>query len=152
VPAREIKSTGRIRGAQNTDIISIEALLHDLSLPTDGVRDHLTNFLVLEIDGSIIGAVGLEIYGKNALLRSLAISRGFQGMGFGKKLYQAIIERAKNHHIQKIYLLTESAENYFAKRGFEKISRDKVQTQVKNSVEFTTACPESAICMKLNLT
>jgi amino-acid N-acetyltransferase len=96
--------------------------------------------------------VGLEIYGNNALLRSLAISKEYQCLGYGSLLYQTIIEHAKTYCIKNIYLLTESAEKFFARRGFKKISRKKVETEVKNSLEFTTTCPKSATCMKLKLT
>ena len=97
------------------------------------------------------GTVGLEIYKDKALLRSLAVAGAHQGQGFGQKLYFAIIEKAREHGIREIYLLTETAEDFFSQQGFEMISRDLVDAAVKESVEFQSVCPETASCMQLRL-
>ncbi len=97
------------------------------------------------------GTVGLEIYNDKALLRSLAVAGAHQGQGFGQKLYFAIIEKAREHGIREIYLLTETAEKFFANQGFEKISRDSADVKVKESIEFRSACPETASCMLMKL-
>jgi amino-acid N-acetyltransferase len=44
--------------------------------------------------------------------------------------------------------LTTTAERYFPKFGFERIERNDVPASVQASVEFTSACPSSAIVMR----
>jgi amino-acid N-acetyltransferase len=140
-----------IRSAQAEDRLAISTLLESVKLPTAGVSDHLPNFLILEDGGKIVGCVGLEVYGSKALLRSLAIAKEWQRKGLGGALYEAAVERARRRGLDEIYLLTETAEKFFAARGFESISRAQVVDSVKNSVEFRSACPQSAICMSLKL-
>lgn len=141
----------KIRKAEVHDYPAIRELLLQAQLPLDGVKEHLNNFLVLAIDGELCGTVGLEIYGDRALLRSLAVRQGLRGKGFGIQLYQGIIERARDRRLSEIYLLTETAEKFFARQGFEKISREAVDKRVKTSLEFQTACPASAACMRMRL-
>ena len=141
----------KIYSANAKDFLLIQSLLESAKLPLDGVKDHLRNFLLLKKEDKIIGTVGLEVYGGKALLRSLAVTRGFRGSGYGKRLYQAIIAKARGQQISEIYLLTETAEKFFAKQGFEKIPRDSADVKVKESIEFRSACPETASCMRLKL-
>jgi amino-acid N-acetyltransferase len=50
-----------------------------------------------------------------------------------------------------MYLLTTTAERYFPKFGFERIERRDVPETVQASVEFTSACPASAVVMRKSL-
>ncbi len=148
-----LKNTQNIKilEARKEDLPAIKALLESVNLPLQGVEDHFDNFILLKTENVLRGTVGLEIYKDKALLRSLAVAGAHQGQGFGQKLYFAIIEKAREHGIREIYLLTETAEKFFAKQGFEKISRNSVDTEVKESIEFRCACPGTASCMRLKL-
>ncbi len=141
----------KILEAREEDLPAIKALLESVNLPLQGVEDHWDNFILLKKENVLRGTVGLEIYNDKALLRSLAVAGAHQGQGFGQKLYFTIIEKAREHGIREIYLLTETAEKFFAKQGFEKISRDSADVKVKESIEFRSACPETASCMRLKL-
>src|SRR6266567_3236122 len=46
-----------------------------------------------------------------------------------------------------VYLLTETAGQFFPKFGFTAITRAQVESAVLESPEFTTACPKSAMVM-----
>ena len=139
----------KIYSANAKDYRLIQSLLESSYLPLDGVKEHLSNFLVLKKENKVIGTVGLEVYGNKALLRSLVVAKFFHGKGYGKRLYHAILEKARAKKISEIYLLTETAESFFTKQGFEMISRNSVAPEVKKSVEFGSACPETASCMFL---
>ncbi len=141
-----------IRHADHSDYPSIHSLLLSMGLPTEGVRGNLQNFMVLVKNDRIIGTVGLEIYGENALLRSLGVDDAHQGLGYGTLLYQAILQKAIGQNIQNLYLLTETAENFFTTLGFKKIARDTADHEIKLSTEFVKVCPKSATCMMLSLT
>jgi amino-acid N-acetyltransferase len=139
------------RNAAPADLSAIENLLQSAKLPLAGVREHLRNFIVLQNGEKLIGVVGLEVYGDKALLRSLAVAKEYQREGHGRFLYQAILEKARQQKIAELYLLTETAETFFAKQGFALIARESVDHKVKASIEFQSACPESAACMRLQL-
>lgn len=53
--------------------------------------------------------------------------------------------------MRAVYLLTETAAEFFARLGFRPIRRAEAEPAVGASVEFTTACPASATCMRLSL-
>jgi len=138
-----------IRLATFKDYKSITSLLQSVSLPTQGVKKHLSNFVVLLDGETLIGTGGMEIYGDKALLRSLAVHPDYQNKGFGQRLYKRILENARKLNINELYLLTETAERFFAKMGFEKISREEADERVKVSEEFLSICPSTAACMRL---
>lgn len=140
-----------IRNAHPGDLGSIVGILEELRLPTEGVRDHLDGFLILDDDGEVAGTVGLEVYGDHALLRSLGVASGRQGCGRGGALCDAVLARARALGVTEVVLLTETASGFFARRGFESVPREQVDEAVRQSVEFRKACPASATCMRLRL-
>lgn len=133
----------------NTDNLStIQLMLDSCGLPSnDLTKGHLEHFYILEKDGKAFGSVGLEIYGKHGLLRSLAIMEHVRGKGFGKLLVKQIEQYAKEQNIDDIYLLTTTAENFFARLGYSTISRKDIPSAVKKSEEFSSICPDSAAAM-----
>jgi len=140
-----------IRYALASDLKNILNLLESAGLPTIGVSEHVKDFLVAQHNGSIIGAIGLEIYGQTALLRSLVVDASLRQYGIGSKLFDACFQRARAKGIRSLFLLTNTAEQFFHKKGFRRIDRTDVPEAVASSVEFTDACPSHAACMKLDL-
>ncbi len=140
-----------MRAARPEDLDGIARLLGSLDLPVEGVQAHLDRFLVLEIEGRIAGSVGLEVYGRRALLRSLAVAPARQGRGLGRRLCREILAQAAALGVEEVVLLTNTAEPFFAREGFERVSRDEVDEAVKASEEFRSSCPQSAACMRLRL-
>jgi len=147
----DLENSIKIRSAKDSDCLAIEDLLQSVDLPIAGVKEHLQHFIMMKDDGAVMGVAGLEIYETKALLRSLAVAGKEQGKGLGKTLYAAILKKAQSLGIDEIYLLTETAAAFFAKQGFEYVSREFVDSQVKASVEFQSVCPKSAACMRLKL-
>ena len=140
-----------IRSAADEDYSSVQKLLEEVNLPVAGVKEHFRDFLVLVDDHQLIGTVGLEIYGPNALLRSMAVANEHQRKGHGKRLYDAVLQKARDRQSAEIYLLTETAESFFAAQGFERIDRELVDEGVQTAEEFRSICPSTATCMRLNL-
>lgn len=97
------------------------------------------------------GIAGLELYGNYALLRSVAVDALEQQKGLGSALIHEVIEYSKIINLSKLYLLTETAESFFAKHGFCKTERGVVPQEVLNSKEFKHICPASAVCMMRQL-
>jgi amino-acid N-acetyltransferase len=137
--------------AKKSDDLSIKKLLSDSQLPIEGVETFLDHYIVASLEQEVIGVVGVEIYDNIGLLRSLAVKSGLQGKAIGKELFSRIMAFAHNQHMNELYLLTTTAEYFFAKRGFQKIDRDTAPETLKESIEFKSLCPESAICMKIQL-
>jgi amino-acid N-acetyltransferase len=138
----------RMRG---DEIESVYALLQGASLTIDGLDGHLGTVLVARRGGDVVGSVALELYDDGALLRSLAVAKSARGGGVGAALTRAIVSMANDRGVRALYLLTETAEDFFPRFGFQPVARADVPAGVRGSVEFTTACPESAAVQVLLL-
>lgn len=130
----------------------MEALLLAAALPLDGVAEHFEHFLVIEVAGVVVGAAGLELYGDYALLRSVVVSSERRRVGCGERLIEAIRDEARSRGVRALYLLTTTAETYFAQRGFTRVPRAQIPADVRASREFVEACPASATAMLAALT
>jgi amino-acid N-acetyltransferase len=140
-----------IRKAKVEELSKMLQLLERAELPGDGVAEHLSNFLVAEDENDLVGTAGLEVYERVGLLRSLAVNPGIRGKGLGARLVESILALAREQDLETVYLLTTTADTYFPKFGFEKISRDELDPRLSASEELRGACPQTAICMKLSL-
>lgn len=140
-----------LRRANADDLPAIAALLSSAHLPQEGVADHLGRFFVLENEHHVIGAIGLEVYGPDALLRSAVIADEFQSQGLGTLLYGRVLEEAAALHVRRLVLLTTTAEKFFQKFGFRQIPRDTISGPITASAEFRGACPSTAVCMEKQL-
>jgi amino-acid N-acetyltransferase len=130
---------------------SVVSLLSSEKLPVDDLPPSLDNFIVAIQNNVVIGAAGLEIYGYYGLLRSLVINPAHRKQGTANKLLQQIETLAKSKRLKTIYLLTETAPEYFHRKNYTKVTRAEVPVEVQQSSEFTYACPQSAIAMKKTL-
>src|SRR5690349_21757775 len=99
----------------------------------------------------IVGTAGLEFYAEGALLRSVAVEPRWQGKQLGHQLTDAAMQLATTHGAEAVFLLTTTAERFFPKFGFEQIDREQVPASVRQSVEFQSACPASAVVMRRQL-
>ena len=88
-----------IKKACKIDLDNILSLLILVKLPIEGVSNQLENFFISVIDDTLIGCVGLEIYGESGLIRSLAVHPSHQRKGVGKLLIQSILKYAKDKGI-----------------------------------------------------
>lgn len=140
-----------IEPASAVDLPAIVNLLAESELPQAGVDDHLTTALVARTGGQVIGCAALELYGSAALLRSVAVASTCRGRGLGQKLTRSALALARRQGITHVYLLTETATNFFPKFGFRPVDRSQVPQTVQTSIEFTTLCPASALTMELRL-
>jgi amino-acid N-acetyltransferase len=139
------------RTATADDWTQISRLLQDNDLPLDGAETHLSGFVLAHQGQMLAGCAALERYGKSALLRSVATSQSFRGIGLGQALVRHVLELARIEGIRDVVLLTTTADEFFPRFGFDKINREAAPEAVKVSVEFQGACPDSAITMQLTL-
>ncbi|MCS6913282.1 MAG: UDP-N-acetylmuramate:L-alanyl-gamma-D-glutamyl-meso-diaminopimelate ligase [Myxococcales bacterium] len=142
-----------VEPATPADLDSVLALLQRVNLPTEGLAPDLANFLVLrEADGKVVGCVGLEVYGEDSLLRSLAVVPERRGEGLGWMLADAAISRARRWGLRRIFLLTEHATDFFAEKfGFRPVQPTDVTEAVQRSSEFRIGRCHNAVVMQLDL-
>lgn len=127
---------------------AVIALLSAEKLPTVDLTETLDNFITAIADAEVIGVAGLEIYGSFGLLRSVAVRSDFRSQGIAAKLLRRIDALASLKGLTEIYLLTETASDYFERQTFRRIDRTDVPEELQQSSEFSRVCPQSAIAMK----
>ncbi len=98
-------------------------------------------------DGKLVGVVGLESYGSVALLRSLAVSPEARNSGLGRALVHFAENMAVSEQARALYLLTTTAEPFFAKLGYHPVRREDAPAAIKATSQFSGLCPISARLM-----
>jgi len=126
----------------------IKQLLVLCELPQEDITsEHLHHFLILKEKREIIGVVGVEVLGRFGLLRSLAVHPKWRHRGFGLHLIERAEEYAASLRIEALYLLTMTAEGFFARRGYQRVERTSVPARVQATAEFRSLCPVTAVCL-----
>jgi amino-acid N-acetyltransferase len=130
----------------------VAAFLQSQGLPDSDITDeHLEHFFFAGSDGSPSGLVGLELYGTDALLRSLVVGENASGKGLGSTLVEHAERYAATNGVDSVYLLTTTAEAFFKRLGYERIARSQAPPSIKKTREFASLCPASSALMMKNL-
>ena len=127
------------------------ALLSSEKLPTNDLPSTLKNFFVMIENKKLIGIIGLEIYGSYGLLRSLAVRADSRNQNIAGKLVEQIERLALAEGLKAVLLLTETATDYFSRKGYKVITRAEMPAEVRQSSEFSHVCPDSAKAMQKDL-
>ena len=96
-------------------------------------------------------ALRLEPAGDAGLLRSVAVRDSARGAGVGTAVCDELEERARAEGTTELYLLTTSAADFFADRGYEKIERVDAPRAIRETTQFDDRCPAAAVCMRTRL-
>lgn len=128
---------------------ALESLLQSCRLPVEDLPDELQGFtLALDQGLAVVGSVGIERVGPYGLLRSFAVYETFRKSGVGQHLYEKALDFARNTSIRELWLITTSADEYFARRGFERIERADVPPEISGTMQFSALCPASSTVMR----
>jgi amino-acid N-acetyltransferase len=130
---------------------AIVGLLQSQKLPTEDLPTVLDHFSIATEDDNLVGLIGLERYGTAGLLRSMVVHPDYRNRQIAERLVHQLEETAKAIGITSMYLLTETAEKYFSRKGYNTIPRSEVPPLVMQSSEFSHVCPVSATVMKKEL-
>ena len=140
-----------IEPAVPADVEPIRTLLERNRLPTDGMDERLATTLVVRDGSRVAASAALELHDRDALLRSVVVDGAARGQGLGHALTSAALKLARRHAIRDVYLLTETAVDFFPRFGFRPIHHDTVAEEVRRSVEFTSTCAATAVPMVLRV-
>ena len=127
---------------------TVYTLLQESELDSSDLKQRNIRLFRFEENDQIIGVGGLEIVDDLALLRSVAISKKQQNKGLGKQLVTQIEKSAKESGISALYLLTNTATEFFKAIGYLQIHRDDFAEPLKQTAQFSGLCPVTAITMK----
>jgi amino-acid N-acetyltransferase len=141
-----------IQTAEPAELAEVFRLLETNQLPVSDLRERQPEIMYCaKVTGKIIGFSAVEIYGTSGLLRSVAVSPEYRSHGIARQLVHQLEESARSNHIAALYLLTETAEHFFAHLGYVRTERDQAPSGIHASSEFKHLCPASAVCMMKKL-
>ncbi|MFT5188388.1 MAG: amino-acid N-acetyltransferase [Verrucomicrobiales bacterium] len=134
-----------IRSATQADIPAIVAMIRpsvsdeDLVPRTsDEVTEKLTDYSVIEIDGTIVGCVALHPYLEDGAVEMacLFIKKNHENHGYGRKLIEFAIRRAGEMGASRLFALTTGAVDFFKRiGGFEPASKDELPAPRRKKLE-----------------
>ena len=123
-------------------------LLAAANLPSADLSDEqLTEFFFCGPAAMPSALIGLEIYGRTALLRSLVVNAGHRSAGLGSALVRRAEQHAVANGVRALYLLTSTAEPFFERCGFRRIDRREAPPSIQSTREFADLCPASSAFM-----
>ena len=98
---------------------AIISLLQSAGLPVEDLPNGLQNFYTAMDYGIVVGLIGLETYGRNGLLRSLVVRPDYRQMKIAAALVDEVERTGRDLRLADIYLLTETAKDYFTKKRWD---------------------------------
>ena len=121
-----MRSTSSIRRAQTRDAADISRLIglyvaDGTLLPRspEFITERAIDFLVMEVDGRVVGCVHLDEYSPSLVeVRSLAVEPGYQGRGIGVALVKAAEELARIREYATVFAVSSNDE-FFRARGYD---------------------------------
>lgn len=134
--------------ATDVDIPAIEALLSDAQLPLDGAAAAFGTGIIVRDGDRIVGAAALEPYGSAGLLRSVVVAADERGTGVGRLVVGAAEDLARELGLKELYLLTETAIDWFPRLGYSPVDREVVPAAIRESIEFRVLCADSGVAMR----
>jgi amino-acid N-acetyltransferase len=133
--------------ARPEDLEAALELLRRAGLPEQGVTKSFGHYLAVRDAARLVGLCGLEVHGDNALLRSVVVDAQYRGEGVGQALLDGVWDLARKVGAERLYLLTTTAHDYFARAGFRDVPRDEAPAGIRDSWEFKSGCPASSAFM-----
>jgi amino-acid N-acetyltransferase len=127
---------------------AVAELLVACGLEPSDLADHPDTLVLGRRRGDAVDAVvAVEHHGSTGLLRSLAVAPGQRGRGLARELVQAAEHRAAADGLAALYLLTETAAEFFLRLGYTRLAREAVPPRLRATPQFTRLCPASATCL-----
>ena len=94
-----------------------------LFLSMADIYENLQRFIVAEVNGTVVGCCALVVFWSDlGEIKSLAVDKGSAGKGVGRALVKAVVDRAAEMGLNRIFTLTLEA-GFFEKLGFELINK-----------------------------
>jgi|SRR5579862_9863987 len=142
-----------IRAGAPRDRARIREFLEAANLPTGDLDEAKPQFVLATTQDAdeLVGTGALQLFGRVALLRSVAVVPRLRRSGLGRGIVAELERLAREARVKDLVLLTTTAREFFERVGFGVIDRQSAPAQAQRSAEFRSLCPASAVCMSKEL-
>ncbi|GBE03633.1 MAG TPA: N-acetyltransferase [Nitrospirae bacterium] len=116
------------------------------------IYENIRDFYIYIDNDTIVAAAALHILWEDlAEVRSVAVSKEYQGIGVGKKLVRQCMKEAKKLGVNNVFALTYAPE-FFTEIGFEEVDKNtlpqKIWGECLKCHKFPE-CDESAVMISI---
>ena len=127
-----------LRPATIDDLPAIVGLLAAEHLPPNQLDDWIDHVVVAERDGRVVGAGGVEVYPEDraGLVRSMVVGAELQRSGLGKRILDWVLAHARELGIQRAFLFTMNARDFYARYGFEDATLEDFPPSARRSEQY----------------
>lgn len=124
----------------------VVSLLVDCGLPVADISSEKPPmFFGVRSESGLLAVIGLDLFGELALLRSLAVAPAARGLHLGHDLVAFAERVAAERGVQSLFLLTETADQFFIKLGYQQTHRSDAPPAIKQTAQFAGLCPTSSV-------
>lgn len=99
------------------DVGLVQSLLATNGLPGEDVDGRIEHLFLAWNGKTLAATAGLELLGGDGLLRSVCVRPNYRGRRLAGSLCDRVEAYARNASIGRLYLLTMTAKEFFARRG-----------------------------------
>jgi N-acetylglutamate synthase-like GNAT family acetyltransferase len=130
----------------------LAATLSAASLPTGDLDEPGREFFAFrDPRGTLVGYGGIEVLGRDALLRSVITVPEMRDRAYGAAIVDRMLALALRRGVRTLYLVTTTAVPFFERLGFAAIDRAEAPPAIAATREFAVYCPASAVLMRRQL-
>ncbi len=130
----------------------LETALAKAGLRTDDVRSEGALFWrFITADDVPAGFGGLEMLGREALLRSVLVLPPLRGMHVGAAIVALLETEARARNARAVWLVTENAALFFERLGYSACPMTRVPAAVRATPEFRPTAGVAATVMSKRL-
>jgi len=133
------------------DLSALAQALQEEGLPSDDAALPGRCFYAFHVDGQHIGYAGLEVYGPDALLRSVLVTPSNRMRGLGSLVVNEMEKLAFQAGIENLHLLTTDKAQFFERIGYVLTPRHLAPADIAGTVQFKSLCPSSASYLRKDI-
>ena len=127
----------------------LKAALVRVGLPDGDIGDPRILFWRFETFEDIpVGFGGIEVHGRDALLRSLVTLPPVRQLGMGAAIVTALEVEARALKCQSVYVAVSGLADFFARLGYRVCAADAVPEQIRASGEFAAHAEKGRVLTK----
>lgn len=140
-----------LQPAQPEHRIDVEALLQGAGLSTAGLESAYDRGWVALQGRDVVGFLTADQVGEAALIRSLAVAPAWRNQGVAARLLARCKRDWRTQGIRQLWLLTETAEHWFAQHAFQRVARTALPVFWQSHPLVKGVCSATAIVMHCHL-
>lgn len=139
------------RPTRSEELSHLEALLKAHKLCFNDLESQGVELFSVTKEDALVGYFGYEVFGEDALFRSFIVVPEQRTKNYGKLMWEMAKKQLKESKVKHIYLLTNTATEFFLKVGYKLFERTKVPDVIAQTSEFTTFCATDSVCMQYEI-